>query len=96
MKTSIRIAALTTLTLVGIVQAQAAVKTLAECYDLVIDHCNTTSNPQGCASSGMDECDEVFPVPLIFQPGLSLSAPQSSDPRPSGPGTLGLGKLSVR
>lgn len=50
--------------LVSIALAPAAIaapKTLAGCYDLVIDSCNaTSSHPQQCASSGMDQCDEQF------------------------------------
>ena len=95
MKTSIRIAAFAALTMVGVAQAQAAVSTLAECYDLVIDHCNTTSNPQGCASSGMDECDEEFPTPLVTVPKFGLSAP-SGTVRPTSPSSLVLGGFSIR
>lgn len=55
----IRIAAL-----LGIVvttsASQAAVSNRAECYDLVIAHCNTTAHPVPCASSGMDACDKEF------------------------------------
>lgn len=44
-------------------------KSLAECYDLVIAHCNTQAHPQACASHGMDDCDEIFPIPLVLDPG---------------------------
>lgn len=95
MKTSIRIAALTALTIMGIAQANAAVSTLAECYDLVIDHCNTTNNPQGCASGGMDECDKEFPKPMIVNPKFGLTAPQGES-RPTPPSSLVLGGFSIR
>ena len=45
-------------------------KTLAECYNLVIAGCNKTNHPQPCARGGMDDCDEIFPVPLVIDPGL--------------------------
>jgi len=70
MNRTIRIAALATMTLVGIVQAHAGVSTLAECYDLVIADCNKGDHAQSCASSGMDQCDKVFPTPMVLQPGL--------------------------
>ena len=66
----IRIAALATMTLVGVAQAHAGVSTLAECYDLVIADCNKGDHAQSCASSGMDQCDKVFPTPMVRQPGL--------------------------
>lgn len=66
----IRIAALATMTLVGVVQANAAVKTLADCYDVVIADCNKGDHAQSCASSGMDQCDEVFPTPMTRNPGI--------------------------
>ena len=66
----IRIAALATMTLVGVAQANAAVSTLAECYDLVIADCNKGDHAQSCAGSGMDECDKVFPTPMVVRPGL--------------------------
>jgi hypothetical protein len=68
----IRIAALATMTLVGIAQAHAGVSTLAECYDLVIADCNKGDHAQSCASSGMDQCDKVFPTPMVMQPSLVL------------------------
>ncbi|WP_316357259.1 hypothetical protein [Devosia sp.] len=70
MNRTIRIAALATMTLVGIAQAHAGVSTLAECYDLVIADCNKGDHAQSCASSGMDQCDKVFPKPMVLQPGL--------------------------
>jgi hypothetical protein len=70
MNRTIRIAALATMTLVGIAQAHAGVSTLAECYDLVIADCNKGDHAQSCASSGMDQCDKVFPTPMVLQPGL--------------------------
>lgn len=65
-----RIAALATMTLVGVAQAQAGVANLADCYDLVIADCNKGEHAQSCASHGMDECDEVFPTPMTRNPGL--------------------------
>ena len=59
--------------LLSIGAAQAAPPhSLSECYDRVISHCNTTAHPQGCASGGMDECDKVFPKPLILDPKLPV------------------------
>ncbi len=58
-------AAIAGMSLVIATAAQAGPKTLAECYDIVIAACNKTAHPQSCASSGMDDCDEVFPVPLV-------------------------------
>lgn len=77
MNRTIRIAALAAMTLVGVAQANAAVSTLAECYDVVIADCNKGDHAQSCASSGMDECDKVFPTPLVRDPGLvfGLGAP---------------------
>lgn len=41
--------------------APAAIETLGQCYDLVINHCNAnSSHPQSCASNGMDQCDGQF------------------------------------
>lgn len=68
------------------VPASAAIETLAQCYDLVINHCNAnSSHPQACASNGMDQCDEQFPTAAAggSRP-LSLIAP---DGRPA-PGAL--------
>lgn len=79
MNRTIRIAALATMTLVGVAQAHAGVSTLAECYDLVIADCNKGDHAQSCASSGMDQCDKVFPTPMVLQPGLVFgigNAPQ--------------------
>ena len=70
----IRIATIATLTLVGVVQANAGVRTLAECYDLVIADCNKGDHAQSCAGNGMDQCDKVFPTPMSVQPGLVLGA----------------------
>ena len=43
--------------------AQAAVSNRAECYDVVIAHCNATAgdHAQQCAKGGMDQCDAQFP-----------------------------------
>jgi hypothetical protein len=43
--------------------AQAAVSSRAECYDVVIAHCNATAgdHAQECAKGGMDQCDAQFP-----------------------------------
>lgn len=38
---------------------------LSDCYDLVIDACNQGSHPVPCASSGMDECDEVYGASIV-------------------------------
>ena len=42
--------------------AQAAVSNRAECYDVVIAHCNATAgdHAQECAKGGMDQCDKEF------------------------------------
>ena len=58
-------AAVAGVTFVIATAAQAAPKTLAECYDIVIAAWNKTAHPESCASSGMDDCDEIFPVPLV-------------------------------
>lgn len=79
MNRTIRIAALATMTLVGVAQAHAGVSTLAECYDLVIADCNKGDHAQSCAGNGMDQCDKVFPTPMVLQPGLVFgigNAPQ--------------------
>ena len=79
MNRTIRIAALATMTLVGVAQAHAGVSTLAECYDRVIADCNKGDHAQSCAGNGMDQCDKVFPTPMVLQPGLVFgigTAPQ--------------------
>ena len=70
----IRIATLATMTVVGVAQAHAGVSTLAECYDLVIADCNKGNHAQSCASSGMDQCDKIFPTPMVVRPGLVFGA----------------------
>lgn len=55
----IRIAALLGIALTA-TASQGAVSTRAQCYDLVIAHCNTTAHPQPCAKGGMDQCDKEF------------------------------------
>lgn len=42
------------------ISGSAEASKLSDCYDLVIDSCNEGSHPVPCASSGMDECDEVY------------------------------------
>ena len=67
----IRIATLLAVSAVGIANAQAgAGGSLSECYDIVIASCNTKAHPQSCASGGMDECDEIHPTPMTFNPKL--------------------------
>jgi len=52
--------AMTTSTLVP-VQAHAAIESLSECYQAVINWCNETYPDADCSqSSGLDDCDEVF------------------------------------
>lgn len=80
MNKMIRVAALATMTLVGVAQAHAGVKTLAECYDLVIADCNKGDHAQSCAGNGMDQCDKVFPTPMVLQPGLVFGTGDA--PRP--------------
>lgn len=57
----IRIALVASIVL-GATSAQAAVSNRAECYDVVIAHCNATAgdNAQSCAKGGMDQCDKEF------------------------------------
>jgi hypothetical protein len=59
--------------------AQAGPKTLAECYDLVIAHCNTTAHPIPCAEAGMDDCDEVFDKNLVTPPRLGTRKFKAAD-----------------
>ena len=66
----IRIAALATITLVGVANAHAGVSNLGECYDKVISACNKGNHAESCANHGMNECDKVFPTPMVLQPGL--------------------------
>ncbi len=80
MNRTIRIAALATMTLVGVAQAHAGVSTLAECYDLVIADCNKGDHAQSCAGSGMDQCDKVFPTPMVLQPGLVFGIGNAQPP----------------
>jgi hypothetical protein len=70
MTTIIRITALLGL-LLSATATQAAVSNRAECYDVVIAHCNATAgdNAQSCAKNGMDQCDEQFKKIAIPQPG---------------------------
>jgi hypothetical protein len=51
--------------------AQAAVSNRAECYDVVIAHCNATAgdNAQKCAKNGMDQCDAQFKKIALPEPG---------------------------
>lgn len=47
--------------------------------DLVIADCNKGDHAQSCAGNGMDQCDKVFPTPMVLQPGLVFgigNAPQ--------------------
>lgn len=67
MKTAIRIAMLSALTVLGIAQAQAAAGDLAKCYDRVIAACNKTNHAESCAENGMDQCDEVHPTPFVHK-----------------------------
>lgn len=64
------IALIATMALVGVTQTYARVGTLAECYELVVSNCAKGDNAQGCASSGMAECDQVYATPLPRNPGL--------------------------
>ena len=91
MNKMIRIAALATMTLVGVAQAHAGVSNLAECYDLVIADCNKGDHAQSCASSGMDQCDKVFPTPMVLQPGLVFGIGTTS----SGHGANNLKQLGI-
>lgn len=54
---------------------------LSDCYDLVIDSCNEGSHPVPCASSGMDECDEVYGATIV-RDTLKFKAP-TAKPTPS-------------
>ena len=79
MTKTIRIAALAALTLMGVVQANAGVTNLGECYDRVISACNQGNHAESCANHGMNECDKVFPQPMTRQPSLQLeNAPTTS------------------
>ncbi len=68
----IRLTAFAAITVVGVVQAHAGVQSLPECYDRVIAACNKGNHAQSCANTGMNECDKVFPTPMVVTPGLSL------------------------
>ena len=87
MNASIRTVAFAAITLAG-VSSSFAISSLPECYDKVIAACNKGSHPSSCAEGGMNQCDKQFPKPMIYKPGLSLSAateqarPQST-PTPS-------------
>lgn len=94
MNRMIRIAALATMTLAGVVQAHAGVSTLAECYDLVIADCNKGDHAQSCAGNGMDQCDKVFPTPMVRQPGLVFGIGDA--PRPVAANNLKQLGLAVR
>lgn len=50
----------------------AAAGDLAKCYDRVIASCNKTNHAESCASSGMDQCDEVHPTPMVGGGKLKL------------------------
>jgi len=68
----IRLSAFAAITTVGVVQAFAGVQSLPECYDRVIAACNKGNHAQSCANTGMNECDKIFPTPMVLTPGLSL------------------------
>lgn len=73
MKAFIRTAAFAVITVVSATNA-FAINSLPECYDKVIAACNKGDHAQSCANSGMNQCDKVFPTPMVFKPGLGLSA----------------------
>lgn len=84
----IRLTAFAAITTVGVVQAFAGVQSLPECYDRVIAACNKGNHAQSCANTGMNECDKIFPTPMVLTPGLSLGNKQSvlppvPQPRPA-------------
>jgi hypothetical protein len=70
MTNTIRIVAFAAFTLVGFSSAQAAAGDLAKCYDRVISSCNQKNHAESCANHGMNQCDKVYPTPLIS--GLKL------------------------
>ncbi|RYE41221.1 MAG: hypothetical protein EOP21_08970 [Hyphomicrobiales bacterium] len=70
----IRLTALAAITTLGVVQAFAGVQSLPECYDRVISACNKGNHAQSCANTGMNECDKIFPTPMVLNPGLSLGS----------------------
>lgn len=79
MKHFIHIALFAGLSALGIAQAQAAASDLSKCYDKVIAACNKTNHSQSCTESGMNQCDKVYPAPLVFKPTLGLAAQAKDD-----------------
>lgn len=74
----IRLAAFSAISTVAVAQAHAAVQTLPECYDRVIAACNKGDHAQSCANTGMNECDKIFPTPMVVTPGLTLNTKQDT------------------
>ena len=74
----IRLTAFAAITTVGVVQAFAGVQSLPECYDRVISACNKGNHAQSCANTGMNECDKIFPTPMVVTPGLTLNTKQDT------------------
>lgn len=74
----IRLAAFAAISTVAVAQAHAAVQTLPECYDRVIAACNKGDHAQSCANTGMNECDKIFPTPMVVTPGLTLNTKQDT------------------
>ena len=60
------------LSLFNLSASMAAAGDLAKCYDKVIAACNKTNHAESCAESGMDQCDEVHPKPLLVDPTKRL------------------------
>lgn len=64
MKTLVKAFAVTTAmttSTIAPIQAHAAIETLGECYQAVINWCNETFPDADCSqASGLDDCDEVF------------------------------------
>lgn len=66
---TVRLVVLAGVTLAGAYNAYAApAGALGKCYDRVIAACNKTNHPSSCAEGGMNQCDEVYPVPMTFDP----------------------------
>lgn len=65
MKSLIVLVTFAGLSALGIAQAQAAAGDLAKCYDRVISSCNKGNHAQSCSEHGMNQCDKVYPTPLI-------------------------------
>jgi hypothetical protein len=62
------------LSLFNMSASMAAAGDLAKCYDKVIAACNKTNHAESCAESGMDQCDEVHPTPMVGGGKLKLRA----------------------